>query len=94
MSKLLQHQEGNGNAPKVQTVSGAVVGNIEALTQCKSVHEYLGIPYAEPPVGRLRFAAPKPITPWSGIKEAKEFRAACPQPEFRVSNFTSEVGKG
>ena len=58
------------------------------------MREYLGIPYAEPPVGILRFAAPIPIKPWRGIKEVKEFGAACPQPEFPVPNFTSEVGKG
>ena len=94
MSKILQHQEADGSAPKVWTESGAVVGKIEAVTHCKSVHEYLGIPYAEPPVGILRFAAPISIKPWRGIKEVKEFGAACPQPEFPVANFTSEIGKG
>jgi len=38
-------------SPVVQTESGAVVGKIETLPYGKSVHKYLGIPYAEPPVG-------------------------------------------
>ncbi len=68
-------------SPVVQTESGAVVGRIETLPHGKVVHEYLGIPYAEPPVGELRFAAPKPVKPWSGIKQAMEFGASCVQIE-------------
>ena len=66
-------------SPIVQTESGAVFGKIEAVTHGETVYEYLGIPYAEPPVGELRFAAPKPAKPWSGNKEATEFGAECPQ---------------
>lgn len=66
--------------PVVQTESGAVVGKIENLPHGKSVHEYLGIPYAEPPIGKLRFAAPKPAKPWSGIKRTTEYGASCVQP--------------
>ena len=49
--------------PVVQTDSGAVVGKVESLPHGKSVYEYLGIPYAEPPVGELRFVAPKRVKP-------------------------------
>ncbi|KAL9970952.1 hypothetical protein ACROYT_G023418 [Oculina patagonica] len=68
-------------SPVVETESGAVVGKIETLPHGKVVHEYLGIPYAEPPVGELRFAAPKPVKSWSGIKQATEFGASCVQIE-------------
>ena len=68
-------------SPVVQTVSGAVVGKIETLPHGKAVHEYLGIPYAEPPVGERRFAAAKPVKPWSGIREVTEFGASCVQPD-------------
>ena len=68
------------HAPVVQTESGAVVGKIETLPLGKSVHEYLGIPYAEPPVGQLRFAAPKPVKTWSGIRQATQFGASCARP--------------
>ena len=63
----------------VQTKSGAVVGKIETLPHGKSVHEYLGIPYAEPPVGELRFAAPKPAKHWSGTKDVTKFGPSCIQ---------------
>ena len=46
---------------KVNTTSGLVRGNtIQVLGQ--TVDQYLGIPYAEPPIGELRFAKPKPIS--------------------------------
>ena len=41
----------------VQTSSGAVTGH--AATNRTEVSEYLGIPYAKPPLGALRFAAPQ-----------------------------------
>jgi len=80
---LIAEQQRYGS-PVVQTNSGAVVGKTETLPHGKSVFEYLGIPYAEPPIGELRFAAPKPAKPWSGTKDAKEFGAECPQPLTRL----------
>ena len=74
-------------SPVVQTESGAVVGKIETLPYGKSVHKYLGIPYAEPPVGELRFAAPKPAKPWSGIKDTTEFGAVCPQLDIPIDGW-------
>jgi cholinesterase len=41
----------------VNTTSGTIIGH--AATNTTQVSEYLGIRYAEPPVGDLRFAAPK-----------------------------------
>ena len=35
--------------------------------------EYLGIPYAKPPVGELRFKRARPIEPWEGVFDAKEY---------------------
>ncbi|MET0340110.1 MAG: carboxylesterase family protein [Polyangiales bacterium] len=37
---------------------------------------FLGIPYAKPPLGPLRFRAPEPPMPWSGVRPAKAFGAA------------------
>ena len=45
------------------------------------VRAYLGIPYAAPPVGDLRWRAPRPAAAWDGVREAEEFGASCPQPD-------------
>ncbi|SPQ24842.1 b05a4d56-04e7-4832-8fd7-1777951de8d0 [Thermothielavioides terrestris] len=50
---------GPGKLLTVATSNGPVTGHIAPNTSC--VVEYLGIPYAKPPVGDLRFAAPQPL---------------------------------
>lgn len=78
----------------MQTEAGEIVGNIETLPFGKSVFTYLGIPYAEPPVGELRFAAPKQAKRWSGVRQATAYGAACPQPDFPTPNVSAGEGKG
>ena len=40
---------------------------------------FLGVPYAAPPVGDLRWKPPQPVRPWTGMRRATKFGAACPQ---------------
>ena len=40
--------------------------------------KFQGIPFAEPPVGNLRFALPQPIHPWKGAWNATFYKPACP----------------
>ncbi len=54
--------------PVAQTPSGAVRGIWRDETAV-----FRGIPYAEPPIGPLRFAAPVPRTPWQGTLDASAF---------------------
>jgi para-nitrobenzyl esterase len=44
---------------------------------------FLGIPYAAPPVGPLRFAAPSPPTPWTEVRDAFAFGPTPPKPPYR-----------
>ena len=37
------------------------------------VKKFLGVPFAQPPVGELRWKAPQPVQPWEGVREAKAF---------------------
>ena len=59
----------------VKTDTGYVSG-----TQKNGLREYLGIPFAVPPTGELRWRPPAPAQPWDGVKETTAFCAACPQP--------------
>lgn len=59
----------------VQTRSGSLCGE-----QKEGFAQFLGIPFAKPPVGNLRFRRPVPMEPWEGIKEVKKFTSYCVQP--------------
>ena len=59
--------------PKVRTTEGVVQG---LRRQGHAV--FRGIPYAQPPVGALRFAAPAPPRRWEGTRQAVEFGPAVP----------------
>ena len=45
----------------------------------RAVYSYRGIPYAQPPVGDLRWTPPQPLPPWTGTLQATSFGAICPQ---------------
>src|SRR3974377_1142633 len=60
--------------PQVKTHSGTVEGKDDG-----KVKTFLGIPYAPPPVGDLRWKAPQPIAKWTGVKKATEFGYHCMQ---------------
>ncbi len=57
-----------------QTQSGSVLGRIDG-----QAFAWLGIPYAKPPLGDLRWRAPQDPEPWTGIRPAQGFCSACPQ---------------
>ncbi|WP_033262647.1 carboxylesterase/lipase family protein [Amycolatopsis vancoresmycina] len=54
------------------------------------VRTFLGVPYAEPPVGELRFRAPRPAKPWSGERDATEWAPRAPQPQLTGRGFTGD----
>jgi para-nitrobenzyl esterase len=44
-----------------------------------NVREYLGIPFAAPPIGNLRWRPPQPVAAWQGVRAADRFSPACMQ---------------
>ena len=65
---------GSGGAPIVTTGDGAVRG-----TTAGTVAEFLGIPYAAPPTGHLRWRPPARPAGWRGVRDATQFGPSCPQ---------------
>jgi len=62
----------------IETNSGKIQGKI-VINNCNYHYEFLGIPYAEPPLGKLRFKPPVPVLPWSDVLPAFEDGPMCPQ---------------
>jgi para-nitrobenzyl esterase len=48
-------------------------------TDTPTLSKYLGIPYATPPVGELRWKPPQPVERWQGPRDATQFGGHCPQ---------------
>ncbi len=60
---------------RITTASGLVEGFArDGVTRWRS------IPYAEPPVGKLRLRAPRPVKPWDGVLRCHRFANCAPQP--------------
>lgn len=64
--------------PLVAAPAGTVTGS-----EAKGVRVFKGIPYAAPPVGKLRWAPPQPALAWDGARDATRFGATCLQPKPR-----------
>jgi para-nitrobenzyl esterase len=56
------------------------------------VREYLGIPFAAPPVGNLRWRPPQPVTPWQGVRVADRFSPACKQRQYDANSSSWNRG--
>jgi para-nitrobenzyl esterase len=54
-------------------------GQVKGATRPSGGAEFLGIPYAQPPVGELRWREPQSAKGWSGIRDATKFGAPCAQ---------------
>jgi para-nitrobenzyl esterase len=64
--------------PLAVTANGAVRG-LAVPVSGGTVDEFLGLPYAAPPVGALRWQPPQPAASWSGVRDATQFAPHCAQ---------------
>ena len=75
----------------VKTDAGLVSGAAASVT---GVRQYLGIPYAAPPVGANRWKAPQPTVKWDGVKAATAFGLPCVQPKvFGDIDFGEKISE-
>ena len=58
-----------------QTRKGALQGQIE-----NDLHVFRGVPFAQPPIGDLRWRRPQPLAAWDGVRDAPEFGPISIQP--------------
>lgn len=64
ISAIAQAQTG----VRVSTQNGVLEG-----TETSGIRVFKGIPFAQPPVGELRWKAPKPVEPWTDVRQCKEY---------------------
>ncbi|XP_028635141.1 pyrethroid hydrolase Ces2a-like isoform X2 [Grammomys surdaster] len=81
---LLQHVHGKDSVSPIRnTHTGQVRGSFVHVKDTKAgVHTFLGIPFAKPPVGPLRFAPPEDPEPWSGVRDGTSEPAMCLQTDM------------
>ncbi|XP_049999397.1 acylcarnitine hydrolase-like [Alexandromys fortis] len=76
----VQGQDSSEASPIRSTHTGQVRGSLIRVSDTKvGVHTFLGIPFAKPPVGPLRFAPPEAPEPWSGVRDGTSHSAICLQ---------------
>ncbi|CCB66238.1 Carboxylesterase type B [Hyphomicrobium sp. MC1] len=69
-----QDNANKNNGPTVTLTDGQVRG-----TSSNGVNKFLGIPYAAPPVGKLRWQPPQAVKKWKGVLDGTKFANTCPQ---------------
>ncbi|MDQ3821457.1 MAG: carboxylesterase family protein, partial [Acidobacteriota bacterium] len=73
---------------RVKTAAGVVEG---VGRQASGVRIFRGIPFAQPPLGDLRWKPPQPLKKWEGVRQAAKFGPRCMQaPIFGDMNFRSD----
>ena len=82
-----QLQASQNNALRIKTKQGKVEG-----TMSGPIRAFLGIPFAAPPVGNLRWKPPMPAAKWSGVRSAKEFGSHCMQPKLYADMIFRDPG--
>jgi para-nitrobenzyl esterase len=67
-------------------------GRLQGAEPAPGIRAYLGIPYAEPPVGPLRWQPPQPYPSWKGMRPAVAHGSPCAQQRFGWNNSSADHG--
>jgi para-nitrobenzyl esterase len=76
---------GCANTTDSNPIVSVTGGQIRGVTLDKGGAVFKGIPYAQPPVGDLRWREPMSVIPWTGVRDATKFGAACIQKAGPIS---------
>ena len=66
-------------ASDAETVLASTQAGVVRGVEGAGVRAFLGVPYARPPVGELRWRAPQPVEPWKGRRDATRIGSDCTQ---------------
>ena len=80
-----------GQQLEVKLKTGKVAGKVDGPVTAP-VRAFLGIPYAAPPVGPLRWHEPVPAAKWKGVRQAKAFGSRCMQPAVNADMVFRDPG--
>jgi para-nitrobenzyl esterase len=65
---------------QTEPVVAVTGGRISGTVTSDGGAAWKGIPFAQAPVGDLRWHEPQPVVPWAGVRETTRFSIACTQP--------------
>lgn len=92
-----EHQDSTLYTREVLIKQGRLKGVIRVMhpqSGLKDVEQYLGIPYAEAPIGNKRFMPPGAPPPWSELRMCNSVGAVCPQTLPSLNNVQNQLSKG
>ena len=84
ISKAQQSVNSNSFPVQISTSNGIIEGEFDTKT---NIQTFKGIPFAQPPVGDLRWKAPQAVLNWTGVKQTKKFG-----PRAMQSNIFGDMG--
>ncbi|EAT45587.1 AAEL003129-PA [Aedes aegypti] len=96
-SSSFDPHDGTPYTREVAVKQGRIKGIVRVMhpqSGLKSVDQYLGIPYAEAPVGSRRFMPPSAPIPWTALKMAIKMSPVCPQNLPTLNNVNNNYSKG
>ena len=87
--EVIEQEEITTRPPLLVTTQYGLVQGITLMAyRNETVSAFLGVPYAEPPVGGLRFESPKDHHKWNGVWKANRQPPSCMQmPDLKFGNF-------
>ncbi|CAK9293789.1 unnamed protein product [Gordionus sp. m RMFG-2023] len=72
----------------MQTSEGKLIGTIVSVPGGDKLAVFMGVPYAKPPLGKLRFKPPMPMEPWGGERPATKLAPSCYQLDPLTQNIS------